>query len=141
MPSLQGLFYRLIFPLMAPPLHHEVAVETIRQGLDDAGRRGSMPEGTQTHNLTVAGMPALWITPPGEPSGVILYLHGGAYVAGSIISHQYLVGYVAQQAGMPALLPEYRLAPEHPFPARRSTTRWPPTAGCSMRGMPPRGSS
>ena len=48
---------------------------------------------------------------------VILYLHGGAYLAGSIRTHRHLAAYLAGAAGVRAVLPDYRLAPEHPFPA------------------------
>jgi len=48
---------------------------------------------------------------------LILYLHGGAFVAGSIRTHRHLAAYLAGAAESRVLLPEYRLAPEHPFPA------------------------
>jgi len=61
---------------------------------------------------------ALWAS-RGRPDRhrVILYLHGGAYVAGSSRTHRHLGAYLAGAAGVRALLPDYRLAPEHPFPA------------------------
>ncbi|MDE3123034.1 MAG: alpha/beta hydrolase [Paracoccaceae bacterium] len=48
---------------------------------------------------------------------VILYLHGGAFVAGSPATHQGLAARLSRLAGVPVLMPDYRLAPEHPFPA------------------------
>ena len=48
---------------------------------------------------------------------VILYLHGGAFVAGSARTHRHLGAALAGAAGVRALLPDYRLAPEHPYPA------------------------
>lgn len=48
---------------------------------------------------------------------VILYLHGGAYLAGSAQTHRHLAAALAGAAGVRAVVPEYRLAPEHPFPA------------------------
>lgn len=48
---------------------------------------------------------------------VILYFHGGAFVFGAPETHKGLVGRLSQLAGMPVVLPRYRLAPEHPFPA------------------------
>ncbi len=66
----------------------------------------------------VAGLHAEWLTPAGAPSNkLLLYWHGGAYVMGSCKSHRAFVSHVARAAGVRALLPEYRLAPEHPFPA------------------------
>jgi len=48
---------------------------------------------------------------------VILYLHGGAFIAGSIRTHRHIAARLAGAAGCRAVLPEYSLAPEHPFPA------------------------
>ena len=52
-----------------------------------------------------------------KDTATILYFHGGAYIAGSSASHRHLVAMLAQMAGMNAYLPDYRLAPENPFPA------------------------
>lgn len=48
---------------------------------------------------------------------VVLYLHGGAYAAGSIASHQGLIGKLALETGITHIAINYRLAPEHPYPA------------------------
>jgi monoterpene epsilon-lactone hydrolase len=62
--------------------------------------------------------PAEWLRPPGvRPDAAVLYLHGGGYVIGSPRSHRHLAAAIARAAGTPALLLDYRLAPEHPFPA------------------------
>jgi len=63
-------------------------------------------------------MGALWAS-RGRPDRhrVILYLHGGAYLAGSSRTHCHLGAWLAGVAGVRAVLPDYRLAPEHPFPA------------------------
>jgi monoterpene epsilon-lactone hydrolase len=65
-----------------------------------------------------APIEALWAS-RGRPDRrkVILYLHGGAFLAGSIRTHRHLAAYLAGAAGVRTILPEYRLAPEHPFPA------------------------
>lgn len=66
-----------------------------------------------------AGMiEALWAS-QGRPDRhrVILYLHGGAYLAGSSRTHRHLAAALGGAAGVRTLLPDYRLAPEHPFPA------------------------
>ncbi len=64
------------------------------------------------------GVPAEWILPIGlEPARIVLFLHGGSFNAGSIVSHRTLAGNVALAAEARALLIDYRLAPEHPFPA------------------------
>jgi epsilon-lactone hydrolase len=62
--------------------------------------------------------PAEWLQPPGvRTDSAVLYLHGGGYVIGSPRSHRHLVAAIARAAGTAALLLDYRLAPEHPFPA------------------------
>src|SRR5438034_11760146 len=58
------------------------------------------------------------LRPAGAPPGrVVLYLHGGGYVIGSPRSHRHLAAAIASASGASALLLDYRLAPEHPFPA------------------------
>ena len=67
----------------------------------------------ELHGLKVA-----WLTPTqSAPGKLLLYLHGGAYIMGDCVTHRQLVSHIARCAGVRALLPEYRLAPEHPFPA------------------------
>jgi epsilon-lactone hydrolase len=64
------------------------------------------------------GVPAEWILPlEGQPARAILFLHGGSFNSGSIVSHRTLAGNVALACDARSLLIDYRLAPEHPFPA------------------------
>jgi epsilon-lactone hydrolase len=64
------------------------------------------------------GVPAEWSTPPGaNTERVVFYLHGGGYQMGSPLTHRGLVTRVARAASACALSVDYRLAPEHPFPA------------------------
>jgi len=68
----------------------------------------------------VAGheMPAQWVSvDPRKDAGIILYLHGGSYVFGAAKTHQAMLARLAEMTGLRAVLPEYRLAPENPFPA------------------------
>lgn len=61
-----------------------------------------------------------WVRGPGVPAGgdsAILYLHGSGFVMCSLSTHRGLVAKLTQSAGMPAFSVDYRLAPEHPFPA------------------------
>jgi monoterpene epsilon-lactone hydrolase len=72
------------------------------------------------HSEPVAanGVPAEWIHLVGaQPARVVLFLHGGSFNSGSIVSHRTLAGNVALAADARSLLIDYRLAPEHPFPA------------------------
>lgn len=66
----------------------------------------------------VGSVSGVWCHPQNSRSGVvILYLHGGAYVQGSAHVYRHLAGQVAAYTGVSAFVVDYRLAPEHPFPA------------------------
>ena len=74
--------------------------------------------GVDVRRTGFAGMRAEWLTPQSPAQGkAMLYLHGGAYVFGNCATHRQLVSYVARACGVRALVIEYRLAPEHRFPA------------------------
>ena len=67
---------------------------------------------------TVNGVPAEWTSAPGADSGrVVLYLHGGGYVIGSLDSHRHVASEIARDTGGRTLALHYRLSPEQPFPA------------------------
>ena len=68
--------------------------------------------------VDAGGVPAEWIAAPGAIADrVILYLHGGGYVLGSIKTHRAMIARIARASNARALAIDYRLAPEHPFPA------------------------
>ena len=76
------------------------------------------PPDVEVEHVTAPTVPAEWLTPPGARAGTaLLYLHGGGYVIGSPRSHRHLAAALGAAAQAPVLLPDYRLAPEHPFPA------------------------
>src|SRR5882762_8154713 len=69
-------------------------------------------------SATVGGVPGLWVHPASSRlDEAILHVHGGWFNAGSARAYRHLVGHIAARAGARAFVPEYRLAPEHPFPA------------------------
>ncbi|WP_326950792.1 alpha/beta hydrolase [Amycolatopsis sp. NBC_01307] len=77
-----------------------------------------VPEGTHTRETSLGGRPALHVSPDTEPaSGTLLYLHGGSHVVGSPRTALGLTAGLVVRTGIPALSLDYRLAPEHPFPA------------------------
>ena len=65
----------------------------------------------------LGSVPALWTAQPDPAEPVVLYFHGGGYVMGSARTHAALAAYLTRRTGFQTCLPEYRLAPEHPFPA------------------------
>ncbi len=67
---------------------------------------------------TVGGIAGFWLRPANSTSGArMLYLHGGGYVLGSAEALTNFAGQIAVRVGVDAFVPDYRLAPEHPFPA------------------------
>lgn len=87
------------------------------------------PESIVVEQLQLEGLNAEWVYEAGvEDEKVILYLHGGGYVTGSADSHRHMCASLAQSASVKVLLLEYRLAPEHAFPAAVEDTtsayRW-----------------
>jgi len=91
---------------------------TRRAGIDAFGDMSPLPEGLTVEGLNIAGLPAERLTPVGaDEERALLYLHGGGYCIGSPRSHRGLAANLAAAIGCPALVPDYRLAPEHRFPA------------------------
>jgi monoterpene epsilon-lactone hydrolase len=67
---------------------------------------------------TLGGISGIWVHPAGvRTDEAILHLHGGWFNFGSAKAYRNLVGHIAARAGAKAFIPDYRLAPEHPFPA------------------------
>ena len=94
-----------------------------------AGKFGKLPDGIEVSPITVADIPAEWISPSGVGKDkVILYFHGGGYVSGTCRAHRSIVAKFVKKSQVGALLFEYRLAPEHRFPAALedslTTYRW-----------------
>ncbi|HEY5106104.1 MAG TPA: alpha/beta hydrolase [Caulobacteraceae bacterium] len=89
-----------------------------RVGMDAMGATAPVPDGVTLTPLTLGGVPAERITPAGaDPTRTIFYLHGGGYCLGGMDSHRTMVVKMALAAGATAFNVDYRLAPEHPFPA------------------------
>lgn len=83
-----------------------------------ANKYARLPPGITTKEESIDGMTAEWLIPDGaDPAKVILYVHGGGYVSGSCNDHRAFISNFAKYCGVINLLYEYRLAPEHPFPA------------------------
>jgi acetyl esterase/lipase len=89
-----------------------------RKRLDEVFGQFPLAAGAVAQAADANGVPAEWtFTPSADPSRVILYLHGGGYVSGSIASHRSMVSELGLAAGARTLALGYRLAPEAPFPA------------------------
>jgi epsilon-lactone hydrolase len=76
------------------------------------------PRGIDYIEIEVGGVPALWAVPKGcAQDRVVLCVHGGGFVTGSMYSHRKFYGHLAKAVGCRALIPDYRRSPEHAFPA------------------------
>jgi epsilon-lactone hydrolase len=75
------------------------------------------PPTVSVRSVNAGGVPGLLLTLQPEEPATLLYLHGGGHVAGSAFGYRPLAGALAEQAGTGVVVPDYRLAPEHPFPA------------------------
>lgn len=94
------------------------------------------PPGVAQDPVDAGGVPGFWFRPPeARPTAAILYLHGGGYVMGSVATHRSLIARLALATGVSVLALDYRLAPEHPFPAAiddvDAAYRWLRAAGLS----------
>ena len=103
------------------PSHDIHSAQQIREPLDRLTQLTGALRPTPT-TVAFAHLTGEWVTPGGAPTGVtgdrcVYYLHGGGYVSGSCATHRAVVGRIADAAGVPAFSLDYRLAPEHPFPA------------------------
>lgn len=106
-----GMYFASLDPKRADPTRMRRRINAWSHLLGTAG-------GTTVQRGTIEQVPAEWLTPKQVADGkLLLYLHGGGYVMGGCGTHRQLVSYIGKAAGIRALLPEYRLAPEHPFPA------------------------
>ncbi|HWD49646.1 MAG TPA: alpha/beta hydrolase fold domain-containing protein, partial [Rhizomicrobium sp.] len=95
--------------------------------LDIAGQRERMdklseffpvPEGTSVETASVGGVKGEWVRAKNvRKDATLLYLHGGGYVVGSPKSHRHLVAALSEATGISVFAADYRMAPEHPFPA------------------------
>src|SRR6202051_3656439 len=89
------------------------------RGQFDAFMESVLPRDDVTFQTDTLGrLPGLWVHPADWRSDdAILHLHGGWVNFGSAKAYRHLVGHIAARAGARAFIPDYRLAPEHPFPA------------------------
>lgn len=89
-----------------------------RRDIDARGKANKLPADVTVEPVTANGVKAEWTTTPdADRSKAVLYLHGGGYVIGSLDSHRHVAAEAGRAARARALAIDYRLAPEHPFPA------------------------
>ena len=104
-------------PWSAPPRACPRGIEG--RGQFDALMESVLPRDDVTFEAdALGGIPGIWVHPAnGRSDEAIVHLHGGWFNFGSAKAYRHLVGHIAARAGARAFIPDYRLAPEHPFPA------------------------
>lgn len=101
-----------------PILGTRVPVRLQRRLVDAVGRVARLPRGTRVSEVVLGGRPAERIAAPSaDDRRAVLYLHGGGYTVGSTTTHRALATHLASAVGAPVYVLDYRLAPEHPYPA------------------------
>src|SRR5258705_4489179 len=96
----------------------KLAGTAARGPFDDVMERVAAPTDVTFEADTVGGISGLWAKPARPQQGAaILHVHGGWFNLGTARAYRNFVGHIASSAGVDAFIPEYRLAPEHPFPA------------------------
>jgi len=138
MPSAEAERAHAIWRETAATLSAKTTLWEMRSGFERLWDQFVPPSDVTYTPANAGGVRAEWIAPPGAPEDqAILYLHGGGYVFGSI--HREMVARIAKTTGRRALLLDYRLAPEHPFPAAvedaLAAYRWLCASGNARRGL------
>jgi monoterpene epsilon-lactone hydrolase len=104
--------------LRRAPVDFSLPIDALRAGFEEAMSHVPVADDVHQTPVTVGGVGALDVVVEGNTStDVILYLHGGGYVIGSAKSSVPLAGELARRTSARVIAVDYRLAPEHPFPA------------------------
>ena len=93
-------------------------IEGFRRSLERLTDNFSFEGAASFERVNAGGVPAEWVSAEGSAADrAVLYLHGGGYIIGSVRTHRVLMAGLSKASGARVLGLEYRLAPEHPFPA------------------------
>jgi epsilon-lactone hydrolase len=92
-------------------------LQEIRAAVEQLHGQFPPPPEVRVRAANAGGVPSLVVSPPAADEGTVLYLHGGGHISGSAFGYRHVAGALAIGGRRSVLVPEYRLAPEHPFPA------------------------
>ena len=114
----QQQLQQIIQMLKAQPIAGRPTVQETRENFEQMTKVFPVAPDVKCEPVNAGGVKSEWVTAPGADAGrAVLYLHGGGYVIGSINTHRDLASRISRAAKARVLLIDYRLAPEHPFPA------------------------
>ncbi len=118
MPSLRSKFCRLLTKyLVAPKFNPQKTIDEARKGMESLTRLSSLPSKTTVEKIKIDSISAEWVySNIADEDKVILYFHGGGYNLCSPNTHRELAANISIASGAKMLIPDYRLAPENPFP-------------------------
>ncbi|MEM7762464.1 MAG: alpha/beta hydrolase [Pseudomonadota bacterium] len=109
---------QIVTMLAANASAETLPIEQQRLNMEAVSEMFPLPDDVQVDAVVCNEVVADWISlADSDLSRVVMYLHGGAYTKGSRQTHRELASRIARASGACVLLPEYRLAPEHPCPA------------------------
>jgi epsilon-lactone hydrolase len=114
----QQQLQQIVQMLKAQPIAGRPTVQETRATFEQMTKLFPVAADVKCEPVNAGGVKSEWVTAPGADAGrTVLYLHGGGYVIGSINTHRDLAARISRAAKARVLIIDYRLAPEHPFPA------------------------
>ena len=111
--GLRQTMRRLVRPLLNPA----IPVSLQRSLVSKAYLTSIPPSHTRFEDIKAEGIAITRVCHSDNPDGVVLYFHGGGYIIGSPRTHRGITGHLARASGAMLIVPDYRLAPESPYPA------------------------
>lgn len=118
---MEAALERILAEKRAHPYRPEKSIEELRAEHAASGAAVPLPAGTRHEPIDAGGVPAEWIDIDAEgreaPAGWFLFIHGGGYYRGSAAATRATGARIAAATGARVLSIDYRLAPEHPYPA------------------------
>lgn len=117
-PKTSRILSAIMFQVTSRPSIETIGVKAYRKLLEKSARVFKHDPLIREEPVEINGIQALWLIPPGcDEKRMVVYIHGGGFIAGSINSHKDLASRIATESCSKLLIFNYRLAPEYPFPA------------------------
>jgi len=112
------ILYAIFKQLKSRPGFESIGIENYRKLLEKSARVFKPHKSITAESFYIESIQSQWLQPlRHNKKHIIMYVHGGGYIAGSINSHRDLASRIATASEAKVLIFNYRLAPEHPFPA------------------------